>query len=136
MLGNYERGEPHSVTVLDYCSIHTSARVKQLIEATGAVIVYSAPCCPEVIPIENMFHQWKAYLKRYKSSFEEDWCLVHHHTLASITPQQGLYYSRNTTLVDLVDYHPLSESYQKKQRSHIISCGIVVSILGSSVDED
>lgn len=90
VLGNYDLGEPHSVVVMDNCSIHISSRVKQLIEAAGAVIVYSAPYCPEVMPIENIFHQWKAYLKRYKISFAHDWYTVHNYALASITPQRWL----------------------------------------------
>ena len=31
VLGNYERGEPHSVVIMDNCSIHTDPRVKALI---------------------------------------------------------------------------------------------------------
>lgn len=57
ILGSYLCEEPNSVVVMDNCSIHLDERVKQLIEDAGAIILYSAPYCPEVIPIEYMFHQ-------------------------------------------------------------------------------
>jgi hypothetical protein len=114
-LGNYERREAHSVVIMDNCSIHIDARVKELIEGAGAVLLYSAPYCPEVIPIEYMFHSWKAYLKRYSVDFNQEWYEVHLAALASISPQQGLNFFKTTTLVDMVQEHPLSEECQAEE---------------------
>ena len=77
VLGNFWRHEPHSVVIMDNCSIHLDPRVKQLIEGAGAVIIYSAPYSPELIPIEYMFHQWKAFLKRHYIEFNINWNVVH-----------------------------------------------------------
>jgi transposase len=55
--------EPNSAVIMDNCSIHIDPRIVKLIEDAGAIIIYSAPYCPEIIPIEYMFNQWKAYLK-------------------------------------------------------------------------
>jgi transposase len=113
VLGNYERGEPHSVVIMDNCSIHLDPRVKALIEGRGAILIYSAPYSPELIPIEYMFHQWKSYLKHFRNSFAINWNSVHIAALQSITPQQGLNYFKKTTLIELVENHPLSEDYQQ-----------------------
>jgi transposase len=114
MLGNYSKQEPHSVVIMDNCSIHIDIRVRQLIEATGAIIVYSAPYSPELIPIEYMFHQWKAYLKRNYIDFNINWYKIHIQALMSVTRQQGINYFKNTTLVELVENHPESDDYKNK----------------------
>ena len=57
-LGNFDNKEPHSVVVMDNCSIHIDPRVDKAIRDAGAIIVYSAPYSPELIPIESMFHSW------------------------------------------------------------------------------
>ena len=87
---------------MDNCSIHLDSRVRAIIEAAGAVILYSAPFCPELIPIEYMFHQWKAYLKRNSYDFNIDWYNVHILALMSITPTQGLNYFKKSTLSHLI----------------------------------
>ena len=92
LLGNFARGEPHSVVIMDNCSIHMDSRVRELIEGAGAIIVYSAPYAPELIPIEYMFHQWKAFLKKYYVEFNYNWIEVHNLALMSVTREQGLNY--------------------------------------------
>jgi DDE superfamily endonuclease len=103
VLGNYSRGEPRSVIVFDNCTIHMDPRIKALADARGAIIVYSAPYCPEVIPLEYMFHQWKEFLRHHSREFDRNWFLVHLLALESITPQQGMNYFKKTTIVELVE---------------------------------
>lgn len=107
LLGNYLLGEPHSVVVMDNCSIHMRAEVEALISQRGAILIYSAPYSPELIPIEAMFKQWKDYLRRHHVEFGKDWSTVHQMALSSVTPLQGLNYFKMTTLVELVEDHPL-----------------------------
>ena len=123
VLGNYSLGEAHSVVVLDNCSIHMDPRVKALAETRGAIIVYSAPYCPQVIPIEYMFHQWKDFLRRHSYDFDRDWSTIHQKALASVTPQQGLNYFKKTTLVELVENHPL---LQKNEDEMIIVSAVLL----------
>jgi len=63
ILGNNFMQELNSSVKMDNCSIHIDPRIVKLIEDAGVIIIYSAPYCPEIIPIEYMFNQWKAYLK-------------------------------------------------------------------------
>ena len=64
VLGNYDEFEPRSVVVLDNASIHHSDRVVDLIESTGARIIYTAPYSPDLNPIELMFNVYKMSLRR------------------------------------------------------------------------
>jgi transposase len=113
VLGNFLKRERRSVVIMDNCSIHMDPRVRELIEAAGAILVYSAPYSPELIPIEFMFANWKMYLKRHNDEFCEDWYTVHLDALRSVTPQMGLNFFEKTTLVELVANHPQSEEYTK-----------------------
>jgi hypothetical protein len=107
ILGNFLRKEPHSVVIIDNCSIHLDERVRERIEAAAAIIVFSAPYAPELIPIEYMFSQWKYFLKRNSVEFNCCWYPVHLSALLSVTRKQGLHYFKNTTLNHLVRNHPL-----------------------------
>ena len=115
VLGDFSKEEDNSVVNIDNCSIHNDevGTVRRLIEAKGAILVYTPPYSPELIPIEYMFKNWKDYLKRNNERFNRDWQTVHMEALMSITPQMGLNFFRNTTLVELVEMHPLSEEYAK-----------------------
>lgn len=66
-----------------------------------------------------MFSQWKAFLKRHQLEFNLNWYEVHSEALTLVTPYQGLNYFKNTTLVELVNNHPLSDEY--KNRSTILA---------------
>jgi hypothetical protein len=113
VLGDYKKEEDHSIVFMDNCSVHNDdlETVRRLIEARGAILVYTAPYSPELIPIEYMFKTWKDYLKRHHIEFGRDWHKVHMDALRSITPQMGLNFFKNTTLVELVEHHPMSEEY-------------------------
>ena len=54
---------PHSVVVMDNCSIHHVERVIKLIESTGSLVVFLPPYSPDLNPIELAFAHVKAYLK-------------------------------------------------------------------------
>ena len=114
ILGNYFRREPHSVVIMDNCSIHIDHRILQMVQDAGAIIIFSAPYSPELIPIEYMFHQWKSFLKRHHQEFARDWFTVHHAAIASVTPEQGLNYFRNTTLIELVENHIMYPHIQEE----------------------
>ena len=106
-LGNFLNGEKHSVIIMDNCSIHMDPEIARLIHEAGAVIVYSAPYACDLIPIESMFHSYKAFLRRHSASFLTDFWHTHEMALHSLTPTEGLNTFRMTTLNELVDNHPL-----------------------------
>jgi transposase len=128
ILGNFLRGEKHSVVILDNCSVHMDPRVAQMIEDAGAIIIYSAPYCPELIPIEFMFSKWKAYLKRYHTEFSNNWYQVHYRAILSITPQEGLNYFKKTGLIELVNNHPRSEGYGKRKIEQLVKVALIHAV--------
>jgi len=54
---------PQSVVVMDNCSIHHVERVVELIESTGALVIFLPPYSPDFNPIMEAFAKVKAYLK-------------------------------------------------------------------------
>ena len=71
ILGDYSLGEPRSLVVLDNATIHHSDKIVQLVESTGARLVYLPPYPPDLNPIELMFGLYKARLSRL--SIRCDW---------------------------------------------------------------
>ena len=57
VLGNYDLGEPRLVVLLDNASTHMAEEVEEAIHAVGAIIIYGAPYCPHLNPIEIFFIQ-------------------------------------------------------------------------------
>ena len=85
VLGNYANAEPRSIVVLDNASTHMHPRVSELIRATGAVIIYTAPYSPDLNPIELAFNIYKSHLKRLETAFRMDWFGTHMNALNKIT---------------------------------------------------
>lgn len=92
ILGRYEYGEPRSVVMLDNASTHMCAEVTDLIEATGAVIIYSAPFSPQLNPIENYFSMYKKYLKFVGEQPKAEWIHAHQAALDCVQRENGLHY--------------------------------------------
>ena len=77
--------EPKSVIVMDNASFHHSDRVEQMCTDAGVKLVYLPPYSPDLNPIEEVFAELKAFIKRHWRVFEEDpeqdfsvfleWCL-------------------------------------------------------------
>jgi len=103
ILGNWLKEEDYSIVVMDNCSIHIDERVRAAIESKGAMLVPSAPYSPDLIPIESMFAQYKAYLKLCHLEFAIDAMKVHREALNVVSVFQGLKYFKMTTLVELVE---------------------------------
>ena len=76
-LGNAANRERHSVVIMDNCSIHTDHRIANMIRQKGAILLYSAPYAPDLIPIEFMFKAYKDYLNRFHKQFQLTPTIVH-----------------------------------------------------------
>ena len=86
VLGDYRRCEKNSIVIMDNTSTHMCAEVRQLIESTGAYLLYSAPYSPDLSPIEYGFHIYKTYLKRHAREFgHNQWFQLHTDAIRSIT---------------------------------------------------
>ena len=76
-LGNYQRGEPRSVVMMDNASTHMSDEIQTVIEDAGAVLIYGAPFSPHLNPIELYFSVYKKYIKRNGERMKDNWRAVH-----------------------------------------------------------
>ena len=63
MLGNYERGEPRSVVMMDNALTHMGDEIEAAITAAGAILIYGAPFSPHLNPIELYFSQLQQLVK-------------------------------------------------------------------------
>jgi transposase len=92
ILGNYARGEPNSVVILDNATIHLHDEVRNLIEGAGAVLILTAPYSPHLNPIEYFFSVYKARLARNSLDGALNWWQGDYDALKSVTPE----FARNT----------------------------------------
>ena len=59
----YNGTNPHSVVVLDNCSIHHLSEVVSSIQEVGAHVLFLPPYSPDLNPIEELFSKVKTTLK-------------------------------------------------------------------------
>jgi len=55
---------PGDIVVMDNLSSHKGPRVREMIEAAGASLLYLPPYSPDFNPIENAFAKLKALLRK------------------------------------------------------------------------
>ena len=56
---------PHSVLIMDNCSIHHTERVTDLLQQAGIITLYLPPYSPDLMPLEESFSCVKNYLRRH-----------------------------------------------------------------------
>jgi transposase len=87
VLGDYVKGEPQSIVIMDNAIMHLDSHVQDAIEAKGALLVYLSPYSPDFNPIEMMFSVYKANLKRHSIHATRDsWFGLHVKALLAVTP--------------------------------------------------
>lgn len=64
--------EPKSVLVMDNASFHRTEGVRQICLAAGVKLVYLPPYSPDLNPIEELFAELKAFIKRRWLVYEEN----------------------------------------------------------------
>ena len=57
---------PGDIVIVDNLSAHKRDEVRQIIEATGASLIYLPPYSPDLNPIEQSFAKLKAHLRKVK----------------------------------------------------------------------
>ena len=55
---------PHSIVVIDNCSIHHVQGIKTMIEEVGALLLFLPPYSPDLNPIEEAFSKVKCILRQ------------------------------------------------------------------------
>jgi transposase len=133
VLGRFEYGEPRSLVVLDNASIHISKEIVDLIESTGAKIVYLPPYSPDCNPIELMFSSYKKKMKRIGIKLGYGWYTAHLVALLeSVTPRQA----RNLFRHCHIPVNPMCEddqTEQKKRKKLIVIAACVVALVVSNI---
>ena len=87
-LGRYDLGEPRSIVVMDNAPTHVGLRTRQLIEDAGAKLVFLPPNSPDLNPIEECFHVYKADLKRHNRNRDLAHVeMAHLHAIQAVTPE-------------------------------------------------
>lgn len=56
--------KPGDVVIMDNLSSHKGPKVRQMIEAVGAILLFLPPYSPDLNPIENAFSKLKALLRK------------------------------------------------------------------------
>lgn len=56
--------EPGDIVIMDNLSSHKGPRVREMIEAVGASLLFLPPYSPDFNPIENAFSKLKAHLRK------------------------------------------------------------------------
>ena len=85
VLSSYTNLEPNAIVVMDNASTHMSREVADLIEATGAYLLYLASYSPNLSPIEYFFSIYKRNLKKYSNKYtKEEWFKFDLHALREI----------------------------------------------------
>ena len=68
VLQPFNSTNPHSVLIMDNCSIHHIDDIADLVEGTGALLHFLPPYSPDLNPIELAFSKVKSELKALESS--------------------------------------------------------------------
>ena len=90
----FDGKNPHSVAILDNCSIHHLDEIVDLIHEVGALVHFLPPYSPDYNPIESMFSKLKTEMKAIENQFEPstDIETIMLTSLASITKQDCVHW--------------------------------------------
>ena len=79
---------PDDIVIMDNLSSHKGRRVRDLIEAAGANLLYLPPYSPDFNPIENAFAKLKALLRKAaERTVESLWAAIGR-LIDTFTPQE------------------------------------------------
>ncbi len=80
---------PGDTVVMDNLSSHKGPKVRAMIEAAGASLLYLPPYSPDFNPIENAFAKLKALLRQAAArTVEELWTVIGAQPAASAWPSR------------------------------------------------
>ncbi|WP_422679954.1 IS630 family transposase [Chelatococcus albus] len=83
---------PGDIVVMDNLSSHKGARVRELIEAAGASLLYLPPYSPDFNPIENAFAKLKALLRKAAERTVDGLWTAIGRLIDTFTPQESANY--------------------------------------------
>jgi transposase len=80
---------PGDVVVMDNLSAHKVAGIRELIESSGAQLLYLPPYSPDLNPIEKAWSKFKKFLRDAKARTQEALDLAVTDALKTITPDNA-----------------------------------------------
>lgn len=93
---------PGQVVVLDNLGAHLRPKVRELVEASGALLVYLPPYSPDLNPIEFMFSKLKAALRALAARTREDVLEALRQALDTVTPSDAQGWFRQVLALQLL----------------------------------
>ena len=70
LLQPFDGVNPHSVVIMDNCSIHHVNEVVKMIEEVGAIVQFLPPYSPDLNPIEEAFSKVKSEMKSFEQTMD------------------------------------------------------------------
>ena len=70
LLNQFNGNNPHSIIIMDNCSIHHVDSVQDIIENAQSKIIYLPPYSPDLMPLEEVFSKVKSIMKDQDSLFQ------------------------------------------------------------------
>ena len=61
----FNGSNPRSIIIMDNCSVHHIAEVRDLLHQVGVLVLFLPPYSPDLNPAEEAFSFVKAYLKKH-----------------------------------------------------------------------
>ena len=61
----YNGTNPHSIIIMDNCSVHHIAEVRDLLHQVGILVLFLPPYSPDLNPAEEAFSYVKSYLRKH-----------------------------------------------------------------------
>ena len=89
MMQLFDGRSPHSILIMDNCSIHHVAEVKDLFQQAGIVVLFLPPYSLDLNPVEKAFSYLKNYLRKHDQLLQaiSDPTDIIQAALDSITPE-------------------------------------------------
>jgi len=86
----FDGTNPHTVVILDNCSIHHVESLHEFFEASGVFLLFLPPYSPDLMPIGEAFSSMKSFLKRHDDCMQatDDPLPIIRAAIQSITPEQ------------------------------------------------
>ena len=81
--------------VMDNVAFHKTEQIRNLIRMSGHEIIFLPPYSPFLNPIEEVFNQWKWWIKHGQATNEEELYRLIHVSSENITPQNCSNYFRH-----------------------------------------
>ena len=87
--------KPRDILIMDCLSVHKVKGISEMVEAVGANVVYLPPYSPDLNPIEMVWPEIKADLKKLKARTYDLICDGVGAAIDAVTPEHAVNHFRN-----------------------------------------